>query len=66
MSNNSNGNNKQITTLAGDDTYNIPEIDALLSASGGHDGLDMETCMQSALMQGLQARRLLQNNNENK
>lgn len=66
LSNNSNGNNKQITTLAGDDTYNIPEIDALLSASGGHDGLDMETCMQSALMRGLQARRLLQNHNENK
>ena len=64
MSNNSNGNNKQITTLVVDDTYNIPELDALLS--GGHDGLDMETCMQSALMQGLQARRLLQNDNENK
>ena len=38
----------------------IPELDALLSASGEHDGMEMEECMQSALLQGLQGRRLLQ------
>ena len=42
------------------DGHIIPELDALLSASGEHDGMEMEECMQSALLQGLQGRRLLQ------
>ena len=42
------------------DGHMIPELDALLSASGEHDGMEMEECMQSALLQGLQGRRLLQ------
>ena len=43
-----------------DDGHIIPELDALLSASGEHDGMKMEECIQSALLQGLQSRRLLQ------
>ena len=39
----------------------IPELDALLAASGLHDGMEMERRMQSALLCGLQGRRLLQN-----
>mmetsp|Transcript_43359 Transcript_43359/g.92175 ORF Transcript_43359/g.92175 Transcript_43359/m.92175 type:complete len:382 (+) Transcript_43359:97-1242(+) len=39
----------------------IPELDALLAASGPHDGMEMERRTQSALMLGLQGRRLLQN-----
>ena len=43
-----------------DDGHIIPELDALLSASGEHDGMKMEECVQSALLQGLQSHRLLQ------
>jgi len=42
-----------------DDTR-IPELDALLAASGPHDGLEMEQRMQDAMLQGLQACRLLE------
>jgi hypothetical protein len=42
------------------DDGHIPELDALLSASGEHDGTKMEECMQSALLQGFQNRRILQ------
>lgn len=42
------------------DGYNIPALDALLAASGPHDGMALEKRMQSALMDGLQGRRLLQ------
>ena len=42
------------------DGYNIPALDALLAASGPHDGMVLETRIQSALMNGLQGRRLLQ------
>ncbi|MDB4430358.1 hypothetical protein N9140_00190 [bacterium] len=42
------------------DDGQIPELDALLSASGEHDGMKMEECVQSALLQGLQSRRILQ------
>jgi hypothetical protein len=41
------------------DGYNIPALDALLAASGPHDGMVFEKRMQSALMNGLQDRRLL-------
>ena len=42
------------------DGYNIPALDALLAASGPHDGMALEKRMQSALVDGLQGRRLLQ------
>ena len=42
------------------DGYNIPALDALLAASGPHDGMVLEKRMQRALMNGLQGRRLLQ------
>jgi len=38
----------------------IPELDALLAASGPHDGLEFERQMQSALLCGFQGRQLLQ------
>ncbi|KAL9182417.1 hypothetical protein ACHAXT_013069 [Thalassiosira profunda] len=43
------------------DDPRIPELDALLATSGPHDGLQLEEQLQSALLQGLQARRRLQN-----
>jgi hypothetical protein len=42
------------------DDCNIPALDALLAASGPHDGMAFERRRQSALMDGLRGRRLLQ------
>lgn len=43
-----------------EDDYGIPELDALLAASGPHDGMDAERRMQGALMHGLRGRHILQ------
>jgi hypothetical protein len=45
-----------------DDDYAIPELDALLAASGPHDGLPMQERIQCALMNGLNSHRLLRRN----
>jgi hypothetical protein len=45
-----------------DDDYAIPELDALLAASGPHDGISMQERIQCALMNGLNSRRLLRRN----
>jgi hypothetical protein len=45
-----------------DDDYSIPELDALLAASGPHDGIPMQERIQCALMNGLNGRRLLRRN----
>ena len=37
----------------------IPELDALLAASGSHDGMKMEEQIQNALIYGVHGRRLL-------
>ena len=63
----SNSSNTTVNQL-NNDTMNdhldngliIPELDAILSASGEHDGMEMEECIQSALLQGLQCQLLLQ------
>ena len=65
-SNRNNGNvrcnNERSHTYHRVDNYHIPELDALLAASGPHDGLEAEDRMQSALMHSLQSRRLLRSN----
>jgi hypothetical protein len=45
-----------------DDDYSIPELDALLAASGPNDGIPMQERIQCALMNGLNSRRLLRRN----
>lgn len=57
---NANNTNNDMMNDSLDDGHLIPELDALLSASGEHDGIEMEECIQSALLQGLQCQRLLQ------
>ena len=57
--NNNNNDGHHPPPAANNDTH-IPELDALLAASGPHDGMETERRMQSALMCGLQGRRLLQ------
>ena len=52
--------NQTETTHHRIESYHIPELDALLAATGPHDGLEAEERMQNALMHGLQSRRLLQ------
>jgi hypothetical protein len=52
--NNMNSNNNN--------DYAIPELDALLAASGPHDGIPMQERIQCALMNGLNGRRLLGRN----
>ena len=42
--------------------YTIPELDALLAASGPHDGITMQERIHCALMNGLNGRRLLRRN----
>jgi hypothetical protein len=54
---NSNNNNNN-----DNNDYSIPELDALLAASGPHDGLPMQERIQCALMNGLNGRRLLRRN----
>jgi hypothetical protein len=54
--NNMNSNNNN------DDDYSIPELDALLAASGPNDGIPMQERIQCALMNGLNGRRLLRRN----
>lgn len=44
------------------DDYVINELDALLAASGTHDGKPMQERIQCALMNGLNGRRLLRRN----
>jgi hypothetical protein len=65
-SNRNNGNvrcnNERSHTYHRVDNYHIPELDALLAASGPHDGLEAEERMQSALMHSLQSRRMLRSN----
>jgi hypothetical protein len=65
-SNRNNGNvrcnNERSHTYHRVDNYHIPELDALLAASGPHDGLEAEDRMQSALMHSLQSRRALRSN----
>ena len=51
--NNNNNNNND---------YTIPELDALLAASGPHDGITMQERIHCALMNGLNGRRLLRRN----
>ena len=40
--------------------HHIPELDALLAATGKHDAMEMEQDFQRAILQGLQSRLLLQ------
>ena len=40
--------------------HHIPELDALLAATGKHDAMEMERDFQRAILQGLQSRLLLQ------
>lgn len=51
-----NGNNNN------NNDYAIPELDALLAASGPHDGITMQERIHCALMNGLNGRRLLRRN----
>ena len=55
-----NNQNQTETTRHRIENYYIPELDALLAATGPHDGLEAEERMQNALMHSLQGRRLLQ------
>ena len=57
---NKSGKDTPLNNHLDDGHMMIPELDALLSASGEHDGMEMEECIQSALLQGLQCHRLLQ------
>ena len=57
---NKNGKHTPLNDHLDDGHMMIPELDALLSASGEHDGMEMEQCIQSALLQGVQGRRFLQ------
>lgn len=54
---NMNGNNNN-----NNNDYTIPELDALLAASGPHDGITMQEWIHCALMNGLNGRRLLRRN----
>jgi len=38
--------------------HHIPELDALLAATGKHDAMEMEQDFQRAILQGLQSRLL--------
>ena len=49
--------NDQQTLL---EDHHIPELDALLAATGRHDAMEMEQDFQRAILQGLQSRLLLQ------
>jgi len=40
--------------------HHIPELDALLAATGKHDAMEMEQDFQQAILQGVQSRLLLQ------
>jgi hypothetical protein len=51
---------RRSSTGGDDDDYAIPALDALLAASGPHDGLLMEKRMRSELMHSLRDRRMLQ------
>ena len=51
---NANNNNKSEENVKND--LHIPELDALLAATGSNDGYEMEQRMQQSLLLGVQAR----------
>jgi len=54
-----NNNADEIDQMSIED-HHIPELDALLAATGKHDAMEMEQDFQHAILQGVQSRLLLQ------